>query len=160
MGDGLLSRDLSVAGTAVLGNGRRLGLVRLVARDAGREGIVGHGVDLREAGRSGRIVRMTQRTERSLAGSRRPDIHGSRHVSGGGSVAYLARHAVVTPRQATLVGRRMADRALLVAGVLDSLGYDRVDRGGAIGTDLAESVRNQNGSGDHEAGAQQNESDG
>jgi hypothetical protein len=59
----LLTRDLTVTGTAFLWGDRRFRLVRIVTSDARRERVVSHWVDLRESGWPGRIVRMTERAE-------------------------------------------------------------------------------------------------
>jgi hypothetical protein len=75
----LLREDLAVAGAARFRCNRRLRLMRVVTSDARRQWIVGHRVDLREAGWTGRVVGVTARAELPLARRRRLGFHGIRH---------------------------------------------------------------------------------
>src|SRR3990170_5336920 len=89
--------DLGVAGGAGGGGSRRHRVVGVVARNTGLEGIVGYRVDLWEARRPRRVVRVADRAELPVPWRRRLHRRGVLRVFHRRTMAPLAREILVKP---------------------------------------------------------------
>lgn len=141
----LLPGDLAMASTTLTGHHGGLRSVRIVARHAGRQRVVGYWLYLRETSWSAGVVLVTQNAEPALAGGAGFYVQRGFDVIRGRSVTYFAPHSTVIRGEALLCDRRMAQSALLVASVLLLVSYDGVDGRCAVMPDVAESVGNQEG---------------
>ncbi len=117
--------------------------MRVVTGYARRQRIVGHRVDLRVTGRSGRLIRVTARAELPVPRQRGLDFHRIRHVRRRRAVTRFTRHPLVVAGETRLHDRGMTERALLLPRVLLRVRDDRVDRGSPIVPGVAERIRNQ-----------------
>ncbi len=116
---GLPALDASVARRASLRRLRRLRIVRVMASYAGLHRIVNHGIDLREAQRSGRIVGVTERAEFPALRHLRLHRDGVLRMLFGGTMAGFARQASMIAGLFRRVLRSMAGGTYRRSGVLN-----------------------------------------
>jgi len=160
MRDRLLTRDLAVAGAALLRHHRRLRRMRVVTADTWLSGIVGHPVDLRESSWTRRVVRVAEGTEPTIPRRRWFDGHRTRCVFRRRPVAHLACNPPVIGSQPLVGDRPMAHAALLVPRVLLRVGLDGVHCGSAIVPDFPERLGHQEIPGTKQSGECQGENGG
>lgn len=135
--------DLTVARTAFLRSMRGFRSVGIVAANTGLQRVVSHRIDLRKAGRAGRIVAVAQRASGALPGGDKMNLHRRLDVSCRRSMAHLASHAVVPFGVVHLNDFVVAGGALLVPGVLQGKPGNFIHCRGPIMPELTEGLRNQ-----------------
>lgn len=135
----------------------RRGRVRRMAGDATLAGIVRSRLDLREAGRTRRIVPVTARAEVPLARHARFHLGRVFDVGCRRAVARFAPDELVAPSAVRLDHVRVAVGARFATGILDRPGGDLRDRGRAVMTDLAERARYKKVPRDDQRDAEQQE---
>jgi hypothetical protein len=143
MGKGFGPRNVGMASVALFGRFGGLGVMRIVARDARLEGVVRGRDGLREPRGPGRKELMTQRAVTPLAWRWKLDRGGILRMSGGRPVADLAGDAFVISLTFGFHDIRMAIGARHLAGILDWLCDNVVDRRSAIVTMNSEIARDQ-----------------
>lgn len=141
--NGLCARDLAMTGAAFSGDVRRLRRVRVVAGDAGLDGIVGDGIDLGKPRRPRRIVPMAQRTVAALPRCRRLVFCRRFHVRRPRPVAGLTGNRLVSRKAVHLYDVCMANRAPLPANVLHVSGHHRINGCGSVVSKSAKRLGHQ-----------------
>lgn len=135
--------DLAVARAAFLRSMGGFRSVGIVAANTGLQWVVSRRIDLRKAGRAGRIVAVAQRASRALPGGNKMNLHRRLDVSSRRSMADLASHAVVPFGVVHLNDFVVAGCALLVPGVLQGKPGNFIHCRGPIMPELTEGLRNQ-----------------
>ena len=155
MRHGLGSGDLAVARAALLRCVRGFRRMGIVAANTGLQRIVSHRIDLRKAGRAGRIVAVAQRASGALPGGNQMNLHRRLDVSCRRSMAHLTSYAVVPFGVVHLNDFVVAGGALLVSGVLQGEPGNFTNCRGPIMPELTEGLRNQELASEHKPQNQQ-----
>lgn len=151
--------NVGVASVTLLRGFRWPGVVRIVACDTGLKWVVRCRDDLRKPRGSRRKEFMTQRTVTPFARGRQLDRDGVLGMRRRGTVTDLAGNALMVSIALGLHNVRMTIGARHLAGILDWLRNDVIDRRSAVVTVSSEIMRDQKMPGDEQCGQQDHQKD-